>query len=1063
MADSTPTVAGSRRRRRFRASLVSVSRLAVAGLGTVALAGAALVGSTVSTASAATSAFTLTMTSGSIVIHGGSPTALPTPSSIAGHVDSTTGSISGATLTIPAWHESNTGSTETIHFYETSPGSGSGTINYAGNVSYSDTLAVEVHITSPITQQCVASPISILLTSTSPYNTSTHDVTLKEAGFNIPNFSSTNCGFAASSLDSTFSGSSTTLTLNLHGTLPEPPPPTQTSSTVLTATPASPQLAGTAVTLKATVKKSTGAAATTATGTMQFRKGTTVLATESVTSGVSTYTTSSLPVGTDSLTAVYSGDSVLKSSTSSPITYQIKPAPSVSVTNLPSTVHPETTTLHPFTVVVTNPGSGLTLTHLYLELTLTGIRNLTPTTVVLQYEDSSSAWCTLLGFHGTSTLSGYVAGTYSGCAPGSYPASFSLGNGSAKTFHFRIGYPTVTPGLVFYGPQKVTGTLYTGSCSSSSTCTAVAPLSGSAAPSGSATMYLVPTAPVTTSLQDDATRPATSTVRQTFDVGLRTAVAPTPTVRTIGLPAATGTVSYTLDGHVVTTSTLSIQTGDVGSTPLSLFNTATLPPATYTLIRTYSGDKVYASSSLTQTFTVVAAPTGTAFVCQISGLGGTQNVNAYVTAHGTVPATGAAGTNVSVTNVTAKLIADPSFTASSYNTSQSPASIGFAPTGSTSATAGPITFSGTTGTVTEVTGTWTGMSTTVPLSGTSVQVGVNSIRFGAGFDGWNCVPAAGPTTTGAPVGTPISVTHHTPVTWTVSGCQANKTTTAPAWANTEEIIAKGAGGGGGGEAFLSTGHAGAGGAGGAVTAYLTITGGAKVSATTGCAGHGAPQGWIPTNGGAAGSGWSSGGHGGQGYYCSGFFCTHNDGTGGGGGGSTGVCNGTTTCTSTSGTVVAVAGGGGAGGETMCATGPGGNGGQAGNASSTSANGGAGPSGSNGVIGGPTKTGTMQGSPGGPGGANNKAVAQGLLQAVPVVTATRQTSSATVLVPVVAVVVTSVARAAQRAASTPIVTLPVAVAAAPRGSPRRTPLRRATAPGLPVAPVMGPTAAQGRWR
>ena len=153
-------------------------------------------------------------------------------------------------------------------------------------------------------------------------------------------------------------------------------------------------------------------------------------------------------------------------------------------------------------MVVTNPGSGLTLTHLYLELTLTGIRNLTPTTVVLQYEDSSSAWCTLLGFHGTSTLSGYVAGTYSGCAPGSYPASFSLGNGSAKTFHFRIGYPTVTPGLVFYGPQKVTGTLYTGSCSSSSTCTAVAPLSGSAAPSGSATMYLVPTAPVTTWLPD---------------------------------------------------------------------------------------------------------------------------------------------------------------------------------------------------------------------------------------------------------------------------------------------------------------------------------------------------------------------------------------------------------------------------------------------------------------------------------------------------------------------------------------------------------------------------------
>ena len=82
-------------------------------------------------------------------------------------------------------------------------------------------------------------------------------------------------------------------------------------------------------------------------------------------------------------------------------------------------------------------------------------------------------------------------------------------------------------------------------------------------------------------------------------------------------------------------------------------------------------------------------------------------MNAYVTAHATMPRAVPVGTTtVSATTLDATIVVDPAFTASSYNASQSPASIGFAPTGSTSATAGPISrFSGTTGTVTEVTGT----------------------------------------------------------------------------------------------------------------------------------------------------------------------------------------------------------------------------------------------------------------------------------------------------------------------------------------------------------------------
>ena len=227
----------------------------LAGLGATSVLAGGLIAGVSTGASAATSTLALTMTSGSIVIHGGSPTALSTPTTVQGKITSTTGNISTGTLTIPAWHESNTGSTETIHFYDITPGSGTGTVNYLGDMTYSDRLAVQVHITSPVTEHCVASPITVALTSTSAYNKTSGDVTLKESGFAIPHFSSTGCSLAAGSLSNTFSGNNTTLTLDLHGTVVEPPPPTKTTTTTISATPASPQIVGTNVSLKATVKK----------------------------------------------------------------------------------------------------------------------------------------------------------------------------------------------------------------------------------------------------------------------------------------------------------------------------------------------------------------------------------------------------------------------------------------------------------------------------------------------------------------------------------------------------------------------------------------------------------------------------------------------------------------------------------------------------------------------------------------------------------------------------------------------------------------------------------------
>ena len=650
----------------------------------------------------------------------------------------------------------------------------------------------------------------------------------------------------------------------------------------------------------------------------------------------------------------------------------IKPAPTVTFSGLPATKTGGSATPSTFTVKVTNPSGGLSYTHLFFNLKLSGIRNLTHTTVSVQYKDSSTAWCTLVRFRGTTTnINGNVASVGTSCTP-TYPASFSLAAGASTTIHLRVAYPASG----YYGVQTLTGTVSTGTCATSSgtvSCTAVSPLSGTAAAVGTGSLVVIPSSPLATSTSDTATRPATSTVRKTFNVALESRV--TPTTTGFGLPAPTGTVSYTVNGTHFTNANFISLVDDQSTTGLTLYNTATLSIGKHTVVSTYtpttySGHKIYSSSTLTETFTVIAAPTGTRFSCIITGEG-VATIPAYVTASGTVPSSAYDGTRASVTGVSVSLDADPAVNAVFYNTAQTAATLGFSPDG-TNASKGPITFTGTTRTMTDVKGTWTGMSTSVLVTGTvgsKVTVGANLVVFRAGFSAWDCTPV----TSAAPIGTITVASPPTPVTWSLSGCTSGSTT-APSWANTEKIVAKGGGGGGGGAAASATGYGGAGGAGGSVTTTLTIAGSTKVSAKTGCAGKGAPQGGgVVGNGGASVSGWSSSGKGGQGRYTA-IGITHgNDGTGGSGGGSTGVCNGASTCTSaTTAHVVTVASGGGGGGESMCSGTDAGSGGQAGNAgtTATSSSKGKGLSGTGGATGG------TGGVAGGAGGANNKSSGSG---------------------------------------------------------------------------------------
>ena len=667
------------------------------------------------------------------------------------------------------------------------------TINSAGNLTIADTLLFAVDITFPLQEQCVTqSPSHVLLQSTSPYDPSTQDVALAASSFTISAFSSTNCSLASGTVTQRFSGSvGNVLTLDLHGPLTVPAPGS-TTTTTLTATPTSPQLAGTGVTLTATLTGTTGTnqapvkttpttPATNPTGSMKFYEGATLLATKAVTGATTTLKTTALPPGTDQLTAVYSGGNGYAGSTSTVLTYVVTPKPSVTVNAPTTTVVPGDATPTPFTVVVANPATGSTWTHLNLNIQFSGIRNLPSALAKLQYEDSSGGWCTLPGWGGTTTIKGNFVGAASSCTP-NYPASFSLAPGASLTINLRIAYPTATFGRTgsfpYGGTQKVTGTLQTGTCAPLITtpttldCSAVPPLTGTAAPTGFGSFGVLPTMPTASKVSTSTgVRQVTGAiVRQTFDVPLASVFTPAQLTNTTntGLPGPTGTVTYTIDGKTVGGGTLLAggsnrstfgYPGFAGAYPGVVFNTATLSLGQHTLVASYSGDGFYAPSSQTQTFTVVPAPTGTPFTCVLAGRGGGQMLTAYVTATGTVPRSTPLATTTTTfpaTDVSVTLDLDP-VTNIGFNASQSPATLGFSPTGST-AISGPVTFTGTTigkPTQADVVGTWTGVSTTVPVKkgtppGTVITVGANRIGFVGDLGlGVSCTPTSA--TSPAPV------------------------------------------------------------------------------------------------------------------------------------------------------------------------------------------------------------------------------------------------------------------------------------------------------------------------
>ncbi len=211
---------------------------------------------------------------------------------------------------------------------------------YGGDLTYAGSL------TGVVTQIVVATPTGIALTSSTNPSTAGQPLTLTAAitpatatgtvqfldGATALGTAAINGGSATLSL-STLSVGAHSITAVYSGDANNPGGASAAlaqivnkgSSSVVLVSSANPSASGQGITLTATVTPNT------ATGTIQFMDGSTMLGTVTISGGAAAMSLSTLSVGTHSLTAIYSGDANNSASTSLAIVETVQQAPTTTV------------------------------------------------------------------------------------------------------------------------------------------------------------------------------------------------------------------------------------------------------------------------------------------------------------------------------------------------------------------------------------------------------------------------------------------------------------------------------------------------------------------------------------------------------------------------------------------------------------------------------------------------------------------------------------------------------------------------------------------------------------
>jgi Bacterial Ig-like domain (group 3) len=183
---------------------------------------------------------------------------------------------------------------------------------------------------------------------------------------------------------------------------------TQAASTTSVVSSVNPSAVGQAVTFTATVKPATSG---TPTGTVTFNDGASVLGTGKLSLGKATFTTSTLAVGSHSITASYGGDVNFTASTSAPLSQMVKPVPTTTVA---SSLNPSTS------------GQAVTFTS-----TVTATSGTPTGTVTFKNGTVTLGTSTLSGGSATFTTSTLTVGTHSITAVYNGDANFAASTSPA--------------------------------------------------------------------------------------------------------------------------------------------------------------------------------------------------------------------------------------------------------------------------------------------------------------------------------------------------------------------------------------------------------------------------------------------------------------------------------------------------------------------------------------------------------------------------------------------------------------------------------------------------------
>jgi len=213
-------------------------------------------------------------------------------------------------------------------------GSSSASLNQAVNQA-STTLM----LTSSVNPSGLDSPVTFTAAITPQYGGQTSGtVTFKDGATTLGSVavsgntaSLTTSGLARGthSITATYSGDSN-FTGSTSNTVSQVVTKATTTTTLLSSV--NPSVQGKPVTFTASVSSLAG----TPTGKVQFLNGTKVLATVTLTSGSAKYTTSTLPPGTNIMTAVYLGDSNNNGSTSAPVNQFVLAATTTTLKSSPN-------------------------------------------------------------------------------------------------------------------------------------------------------------------------------------------------------------------------------------------------------------------------------------------------------------------------------------------------------------------------------------------------------------------------------------------------------------------------------------------------------------------------------------------------------------------------------------------------------------------------------------------------------------------------------------------------------------------------------------------------------